>query len=107
MNYDWPGNVRELKNVIERTYILQKSPVIDVDDIAADFIKNRQEVEITIGNSELDLRKYSYEDILTEIDKKLISKALEIANGNTSEAARILKIPRETLRYKIVKLNIA
>lgn len=106
-NYSWPGNVRELRNVVERTYILQKNPVIEVYDIAADFINNRQEIEIKIGNSELDLEKFTYEEILTEIDKKLITKALEIANGNTSQAARILKIPRETLRYKLVKLNIA
>ncbi|MBU2492881.1 MAG: sigma-54 dependent transcriptional regulator [Bacteroidetes bacterium] len=106
-NYSWPGNVRELRNVVERTYILQKNPVIEVYDIAADFINNRHEIEIKIGNSELDLEKFTYEEILTEIDKKLITKALEIANGNTSQAARILKIPRETLRYKLVKLNIA
>ena len=107
LSYDWPGNVRELKNVIERTCILQKKSIIDMEDIAGEFINKPNEIGITIGDSQFDLSTNSYEEILTEIDKKLILKSLELAEGNTSKAARILKIPRETLRYKLIKFNIS
>ena len=43
LNHEWPGNVRELKNIIERTCILQKTPVIKVTDLPPEWRNIRSE----------------------------------------------------------------
>lgn len=103
-NYSWPGNVRELKNLLERTCILADSEVIHLEDIENFFstgVKKQKEPEF-----EIDFTNNSLDGLIEEYEFKIISKALEISNANISSAARFLKIPRETLRYKIKKLGI-
>lgn len=104
MKYDWPGNIRELKNIIERICILQKQPVVEGFHLPSELISHTgtglTESKIT------DLAKSSFEDIIRETEIELIKKAYEMSDYNTSQTARLLKIPRETLRYKIEKYNI-
>ncbi len=107
LNYNWPGNVRELRNVIERTCILHNEQIIDVEHIAADFIGSTRPLSLKICDDDFDLTQASYEDIVCNIEHKIISKAISISDGNISQAAKLLKIPRETLRYKLSKLNIS
>lgn len=106
LSYSWPGNVRELRNVIERTCILHDNPIIKAENIAGDFIGQKQSFGLTICEEEFDFSDTSYEDLLNNVEKKIISRAVKIAKGNISQAAKLLKIPRETLRYKMSKLNI-
>ncbi len=104
--YDWPGNVRELRNVVERTCILLKDKFIAKENLALDFLDHNPSV-INIYEKDIDLNRYSYEDLISEIEATILKKALLSCNGNVSEAARLLKIPRETLRYKISKFNLS
>lgn len=106
INYNWPGNVRELRNVIERTCILHNEKTIKVEHIAADFIGVTKSLGLKICDDDFDLSEASYEQLLNNIEIKILSKAVSISNGNISKAAKMLKIPRETLRYKMSKLNI-
>ncbi len=106
LTYNWPGNVRELRNVIERTCILHNEQVIKVEHIAGDFIGAKHSFGLTICDDDFDLTQASYEDILMNIEKKIISKAINLSEGNISQTAKLLKMPRETLRYKLTKLNI-
>jgi arginine utilization regulatory protein len=48
----------------------------------------------------------SFEDIIRETEIDLIKKAYELSGNNTSQTARLLKLPRETLRYKLDKYKI-
>ena len=105
MNYNWPGNVRELRNVIERTCILHDESIIKVEHIAGDFIGADKSLGLKICDDDFDLTTASYEDLLNNIERKIITKAISISDGNTSHAAKLLRIPRETLRYKLKKLN--
>src|SRR5574337_719587 len=41
--------------------------------------------------------------VLEDVEKKLITEAMERANGNQSKAARLLGISRDTLRYRLKK----
>jgi DNA-binding NtrC family response regulator len=106
ITYNWPGNVRELRNVIERTCILHNKPIIKVENIAGDFIGAKQSFELKICEDDFDLSETSFEDILVNIEKKIISNAVKLSDGNISKTAKLLKIPRETLRYKLTKYNI-
>jgi PAS domain S-box-containing protein len=84
--YAWPGNVRELKNVLERIVAVLDSDIIDGHIVRQVLADDQQE----------DIRHY----LLTqEYDE--IRKALTIAKGNYSDAAKMLGISRTTLWRKL------
>jgi DNA-binding NtrC family response regulator len=104
MNYDWPGNIRELKNAIERVMILSEG-----NRIAAKYLPIRisegggmplpgGEGSAT-GAFQLPQGGIS----LFNVEKELIRQALEQARGNKTTASRLLRITRDTLRYKVKK----
>jgi len=97
--YDWPGNIRELQNSVERCLILRKGNIIEPEDINLPTAETSEEIEIP----EIPPDGLSLEDF----EKGLILKALEKSNGNRSQAARLLKIPRHVLIYRLEKFDIA
>jgi len=104
LKYEWPGNIRELKNIVVRICILQKQPVVEEFHLPA-------ELTPVAGNTGTSIRsdqpfESSFEEIIRETEIDLIKKAYELSGNNTSQTARLLKIPRETLRYKLEKYNI-
>ncbi|HEX2984620.1 MAG TPA: helix-turn-helix domain-containing protein, partial [Ignavibacteriales bacterium] len=102
LNYKWPGNVRELRNVIERAFIFAKGLYIDADDLLVNQAPQEEKEE-----SFLDSIKMPEEGLsLTDLEKKILSEALRISRGNQSKAAELLRISRETLRYRIEKYNL-
>lgn len=106
LSYQWPGNVRELRNIVERTCILQKEKIIEKHNLAIDFNDGKKFSAINIHDENIDLTKHSYEELISEIEIIILKKALKSCNGNVSETARLLQIPRETLRYKISKFSL-
>ena len=97
--YDWPGNIRELQNSVERCLILRKGNIIEPEDINLPTARTSEELEIP----EIPMDGLSLEDF----EKGLILKALEKSKGNRSQAARLLKIPRHVLIYRLEKFGIA
>ncbi len=88
--YPWPGNIRELKNVVERAVLKTQAHEIDVVDFPKDFNSNALD-EVPTG---LDLEAK---------EKQLIIRALEKTGGNQVQAAKLLNISRNTLRYRSKK----
>ncbi len=105
IKYDWPGNIRELKNIVERICILQKQAVVESYHLPAELINFQTESPVLI-NKDDNLFCASFEDIIRDTEINLIKKAYDLSGSNTSQTARLLKIPRETLRYKLEKYNI-
>lgn len=103
LKYEWPGNIRELKNIIERICILQKQPVVEAFHLPPE-LTNAAGVKTAEDN--FNFFNSSFEDIIRETEINLIKTAYEKSGNNTSQTARLLKIPRETLRYKLEKYNI-
>jgi len=101
LNYQWPGNVRELRNMIERATLLGKG-----EQILPNHLKFLQmdmiEEHSNFNKSEIDEPLRS----LNDIEKSAILRALESTNNNQSHAARLLKITRETLRYRMKKYGL-
>jgi DNA-binding NtrC family response regulator len=98
--YDWPGNVRELRNVVERVALLSNSPYIDAKDLALANIAPTPGDGTRI-NISIDLDEAK--NAVREADYQLIQKVLEITSGNKTHAARLLGIPRGTLRYHLAR----
>jgi DNA-binding NtrC family response regulator len=96
--YHWPGNIRELQNIVERSILLRSGNVIDADEV---LLSSRQEPD---GPA---LPFIPPEGIsLEEVEKKLIVKAMAMAGGNRSQAARLLRIPRHVLIYRLEKFAL-
>jgi DNA-binding NtrC family response regulator len=99
MQYHWPGNVRELENVIERSMVLSPGPVLEPEDIKMDSAPRRNHA--AIGTQFLPEGM-----TLDEFEQSIIREALNRANGNKSQAARLLGLTRNALRYRLSQMGI-
>ena len=100
MSHPWPGNVRELQNCLERAMILCSGRSVGPGDLLLD----RESVDpaAPFGNIQIPPEGLS----LYEVEKFLIRQALAMADGNQTKAAALLKISRNTLRYRMDKYHI-
>jgi formate hydrogenlyase transcriptional activator len=97
VHYEWPGNIRELQNVIERSVIRSKGPVLSVD---LTELGTEKTVSITQHNDA------SLDTVLDEAERTQILRALELAGGIVSDAAVRLKVNRSTLMSRMQRLGI-
>ena len=101
--HDWPGNVRELRNAIERAMILEESALITPPSLPISISRPEPGVPLAAAPSlEIPNDGLSLEDN----ERSLLARALEKTSGNQTQAARLLRITRDTLRYKMKKFNL-
>lgn len=103
--YSWPGNVRELRNVIERICIMQNETVIQPEHLPTEIWGGSPVTESAM-TFEIPSEGIALEDVIGDIEKQYIEKALEISGGNVAKTSRILNVPRGTLRYKLGKYGL-
>jgi len=97
--HPWPGNIREMQNIVERAVILRRGLLIEADEL--------QLAACPQPATENGIPEIPDEGLSLEaVEQGLIKKALAKANGNRSEAARLLKIPRHVLIYRLEKFKI-
>jgi DNA-binding NtrC family response regulator len=103
--HDWPGNVRELENVIGHASMMVMGDTIDVRDLP-EYLWDSS-VHAAVAGVEPHVASVSTEGnvSLEDHERRLIAQALETAGGNQSQAARLLRIGRDALRYKLKKYN--
>ena len=92
VRYPWPGNVRELRNVMERAVILGGQGRIGPESLPP---------ELRAGAP-----RGGGMGALQEMERRMIEEALRRAGGNKSEAARLLGVSRDLLRYRMRKYGI-
>jgi len=90
LTYNFPGNVGELFYIIEYSYLNSNRNILKKNDLPKSIY----------------FRELSLNDLSDEFEKRIIEEVLEISNNNISKASKILKIPRQTLQYKIKKYKI-
>jgi DNA-binding NtrC family response regulator len=100
MAHSWPGNVRELENVMERSLLLAPRKSLGAADIRIDLAPRRHgapdETPFLPPNMTLD-----------EFEQAIIREALRRSQGNKSQAARLLGITRNALRYRLSQMGEA
>ncbi len=101
--HSWPGNVRELENVIGHACMMTSGDRIDVGDLPEYLGSGGRGAA---ANPQFGIPEQGHLSTLDEQERRLVSDALAQANGNQSEAARILKIGRDALRYKMKKFGL-
>jgi DNA-binding NtrC family response regulator len=101
LKYNYPGNVRELENVIQRAVVMTRGKILTTDDLPIYIKSSRSEDVLTTEKG-----RRSLDEIVEELERKLISEALEQSFGNQSKAAESLGISERNLRYKLKKYGM-
>jgi two-component system, NtrC family, response regulator AtoC len=104
-SFHWPGNVRELQNIIERAIALSAGGRIEVQDIRLDNAPARYGATTSAGDSHLPFPPDGM--TLDALEDEIIREAMRRANGNKSQAARLLGLSRNALRYRLSKIGLA
>jgi two-component system, NtrC family, response regulator AtoC len=132
VKYDWPGNVRELKNAIERAMILEDddmlrpvylpfsvgSPLSNLTAFevssggnvaaGAGYSPGQTETQVQVVNGK-NLPRLSIPEggtSLEEIERTFVEMAMQQASRNQTQAAKLLDISRDALRYKLKKFGL-
>jgi len=103
LTYDYPGNVRELENIVERAVVLACGSLITPEYLPPTV--TRRGVPGFLG-LDRDLVSLPFETAIGILERELIVRALQRAQGNRSEAARQLGINRQLLYAKIKEHRI-
>jgi DNA-binding NtrC family response regulator len=109
--YRWPGNIRELRNVIERAVLLE-------DGISLSGIQLRLGAEPEVADADLPRTLaevltgpwpadgVDLEELVRQFEAALVRRALGEAGGNQSQAARLLRLNRDKLRYRLRQYGV-
>ena len=123
MSHDWPGNVRELRNAIERAMILEESQRITPNSLPLSLTRSHvpayaaaaagtplaeplQLNSMGMPQQPSQLPPVEAGLSLEENERRLVQTALEKTNGNQTQAAKLLQVTRDTLRYKMKKYGL-
>jgi len=110
-SYTFPGNTRELRNIVIRLVTKYAGAKVNPSQLEAEFEQQFAEVNPASGESPNDLRRilqqggFNLDDMLMGYTQKYIDTAMELAQGNVSEAAKLLGIARTTLYSRMEALQ--
>src|SRR5579871_746675 len=100
VSYHWPGNVRELENVVERSILLARGPRVEAADVRIDTGQRARPASTSADN-------FLPEGMtLDQYEQSILREALKRADGNKSQAARLLGLTRNALRYRLTQMGL-
>jgi two-component system nitrogen regulation response regulator GlnG len=115
--YSWPGNIRELQSVLKQA-LLQASGSVLLPGFLPDLAGKSSDagvlaesatgfgLEAFIQQRLAPDAQELYAETHRQVDRILLSRALEYTGGNQHHAARLLGIARQTLRQKLRDLGL-
>jgi DNA-binding NtrC family response regulator len=101
LDHSWPGNVRELENTIERSLVLASGDILQPADIRIEAPRNASAAS---GTQQAPILPEG--ETLEHWEQMMIREALRRANGNKSQAARMLGLTRNALRYRLSQMGL-
>jgi transcriptional regulator with PAS, ATPase and Fis domain len=109
--YNWPGNIRELENLIERVLLFADGPSITARDLPEPIRQGSPSAPaLSVAPLEASTSEGGLKDIVrmkaAELEKDLITKALEETGGNVTRAAKLLQISRKSLQTKMKEFGL-
>ncbi|MEO8028199.1 MAG: sigma-54 dependent transcriptional regulator [Bryobacteraceae bacterium] len=102
----WPGNVRELENALGHASMMVMGETIDVEDLPSRVRQPGDRHAASTAGDEVRVPDSADKISFEEHERQLLIDALERSGGNQSQAARLLRISRDRMRYKIAKYNL-
>jgi DNA-binding NtrC family response regulator len=100
IEYNWPGNIRQLESVIERAVLMSDSETISLKDIESELRDSD-----VVGSLDIHLPEGGIN--FEELEKNLLKKAMNRANGVVAKAAKLLGMSYKTFWYRWEKLHNA
>ncbi len=107
--YSWPGNVRELKNVIERAMILEVENELQPEHLPQELIDNVADAGAQVLGAPISLDGFTIPESglsIEDVEHALVKKSLDMANGNQTKAAELLKMPRDAFRRRMKRFGL-
>lgn len=101
VQYSYPGNVRELENIVQRAVVLARDEILRVADLPGHVVTPG-----TVPRRDTDAEPRDLAEAVNELERAMISEALQRSGGNQVRAAEMLAISERTLRYKMQKLGL-
>ncbi|HOV75714.1 MAG TPA: sigma-54 dependent transcriptional regulator [Candidatus Hydrogenedentes bacterium] len=102
--YSWPGNVRELENTVERILVCNRARKTIGRDCLEGVLAG---APVTLAADVADFDGLPLDEAVARLERRLIGRALERANGVQSRAAELLGTTRRILKYKMDQLGMA
>jgi len=104
-SYDWPGNVRELENMVERLVILCEGSIIDTAMLPENLVASARPaappIKVKLSDGGMNLN-----NLVRELEGRLINDALKQTGGNKQAAARMLGLKRTTFSAKLRRCGV-
>lgn len=104
-SYDWPGNVRELENMVERLVILCEGSIVDTSMLPENLVASTRPatppVKVKLSDGGVNLN-----NLVRELEGRLINDALKQTGGNKQAAARMLGLKRTTFSAKLRRCGV-
>ncbi|MEW6666534.1 MAG: sigma-54 dependent transcriptional regulator [Thermodesulfobacteriota bacterium] len=102
--YPFPGNVRELENIIERSVALETSSIVLPESLAlSNFQKDKDRDDRRLRD--LTPKGIKLDEVMAEIEKEYVLRALDVAQGSRQRAAELLGISFKSLEYRLSKIK--
>lgn len=106
LRHEWPGNIRELENLIERMMLLAKGNEITINEIPEEFKAAISKITALPADESKKPFKDYMRDHVENVEKQMILKTLEEADGNVTKASKQLGLSRKGLQLKMIKYNL-
>jgi DNA-binding NtrC family response regulator len=107
LSHGWPGNVRELENTIERSLVLASQEVLQPADMRIEQPRRGPNSAAGLAGAPGQQTPLLPEgETLEHWEQMMIREALRRANGNKSQAARMLGLTRNALRYRLSQMGL-
>jgi DNA-binding NtrC family response regulator len=104
--YRWPGNVRELRNTLDRAVLFSEGDLIDAEALGLPGAKTPGLSMRADGGADLEIEIPEGGIRFEDVERALLVSGLRKAGGSQTEAARLLGLSRDTLRYRMEKFGI-
>ncbi len=106
LEYEFPGNVRELENIIERSVALETSNIILPENLVISKQGEGEKKGLPAMGIELPEEGVMLNETMNEVERSLITKALDRARGSKKKAAELLHISYDSLKHRLEKFGI-
>ena len=105
LKHTWPGNVRELRNVLDQTVLLARERVIPAESLAI-YAAPQIEPDASPPQNSVGFAAQNQGAKLSDVEREMVTQALERTDWNVSKAARMLGLSRDMLRTRMEKYSL-